>query len=161
MLRTGPVRIRQVVLAKAAQAFPAMAALGVAIGVGAAWLLDLSPALAAVSPWTGLAGAAVASGLGVGLGAALPRFDAAAATDVPLSPGGLAYMGAGLLWALGHTVLLAWPAWQVLRGASDAALWASPGGRLAAALAVAWALAFTVGPLLLGTARLARWEPGD
>lgn len=161
MLRTGPVRVRQIVAAKAAQAFPVMAVLGLAVGVGAALLLDLSPALAAASPWTGLAGAAVATGLGVGLGSALPRFDASSPTEVPLSPGGLAYMGAGLSWALGHTVLLAWPAWQVLRGAPAGAVWASPGGMIAAALALVWATLFTVVPLVAGSARLARWEPGD
>jgi ABC-2 type transport system permease protein len=161
MLRTGPLRVRQIVAAKALQAFPAMAALGLAVGAGAAWLLDLSPALAAASPWTGLAGAAVATGLGIGLGSALPRFDAAAPTEVPLSPGGLAYMGAGLAWALGHTLLLAWPAWQVLRGAPGEAVWTSPGGLAAAGLALLWAVAFTVVPLAIGTARLARWEPGD
>lgn len=161
MLRTGPIRVRHIVVAKAAQAFPPMALLGVGIGVGAAWSLDLSPALAAASPWTGLAGAAVATGLGVGLGAALPRFDAASPTEVPLSPGGLAYMGAGLVWALGHTVLLAWPAWQVLRGVGAGSVWASPGGVIAALLALAWAAAFSVLPLMLGVAQLARWEPGD
>jgi ABC-2 type transport system permease protein len=160
LVRTGPVRSWQLVLAKAAQAAPPMLVLGGGVGIGAAALLDLSPALAAASPWNGVAAALVATGLGVGLGAAWPRFDASSPAEVPLSPGGLAYMGAGLVWALGQTVLLAWPAWQVLRGAGGA-VWTTPGGRLALALAVAWTAAFTVAPLVLGTRRLARHEPGD
>lgn len=160
MVRTGPLPVRQLVAAKLAQALPPMLVLGVGIGVGAAVSMDLSPALAAASPWAGAAAALVASALGVGLGAAWPRFDAASANEVPLSPGGLAYMGAGLAWALGQTVILAWPAWQVLR-AGGGAVWATPGGRVAIGLALLWAALFTVVPLLLGTARLARWEPGD
>ena len=158
LIRTGPIATWQIVAAKAAQALPAMLVLGVAIGAGAARLLDLSPALAAASPWNGAAAALVATGLGVGLGAAWPRFDASSPAEVPLSPGGLAYMGAGLVWALGQTVLLAWPAWQVLRGAGDAA-WASPGGRLALLAAILWTALFTLLPMLLGTRRLARLEP--
>lgn len=166
MVRTGPLPVRQLVAAKLAQALPPMLALGVGIGAGAALSMDLSPALAAASPWAGAAAALVASGLGVGLGAAWPRFDAASPNEVPLSPGGLAYMGTGLAWALGQTAILAWPAWQVLGGGSvggvdAAAVWATPGGRWAIGLALAWTAAFTIVPLLLGTARLARWEPGD
>jgi len=97
----------------------------------------------------------------VGLGAAWPRFDASGPTEVPLSPGGLAYMGAGLVWALGQTVLLAWPAWQVLQGAPDAAVWTSAGGVIAASAAALWTVGFAFLPLWLGTARLERWEPGD
>ena len=161
-----PLPVRQLVAAKLAQALPPMLALGVGIGAGAALSMDLSPALAAASPWAGAAAALVASGLGVGLGAAWPRFDAASPNEVPLSPGGLAYMGTGLAWALGQTAILAWPAWQVLGGGSvggvdAAAVWATPGGRWAIGLALAWTAAFTIVPLLLGTARLARWEPGD
>lgn len=160
LLRTAPLATWRVVSAKAAQAFPPMALLGVGIGLGAARALDLSPGLAAASPWNGAAAALVATGLGVGLGAAWPRFDANSPTEIPLSPGGLAYMGAGLVWALGQTALLAWPAWQVLRG-SGGSVWATPGGRLALLLALAWTASFTVLPLLLGTRRLARFEPGD
>ncbi|MEX2502974.1 MAG: hypothetical protein WD336_11405, partial [Trueperaceae bacterium] len=168
LLRTGPIPVQRLLLAKAASAFPAMLAMGLAIGVGAAWMLDLSPALAAASRWGGVAAATVATGLGVGLGAAWPRFDATSPNEIPLSPGGLAYMGAGLVWALGQTALLAWPAWQVLRvgGAQvavpdAAAVYGTPGGLLAIALAVAWTAAFTLLPLAFGAWRLARYEPGD
>ncbi len=168
LLRTGPIGVRRLLLAKALSAAMILLALGLAIGVGAAWALDLSPALAAASPWAGVAAATVATGLGVGLGAAWPRFDASNPNEIPLSPGGLAYMGAGLVWALGQTALLAWPAWQVLRvgGAqvsppSAAEVYGSPGGLIAVALTIVWTAAFTVVPLAFGAWRLARYEPGD
>ncbi|MDZ7800485.1 MAG: hypothetical protein U5K81_06795 [Trueperaceae bacterium] len=160
LVRTAPISTGRLVAAKFLQALPPMLALGLAVGAGAAWLLDLSPPLAAVSPWAGAGAALAACGLGVGLGAAWPRFDAASPAEVPLTPGGLVYMGAGMSYALAQTVILAWPAWQVLR-TPGAPVWRTPEGMLAAGLAAALTLAVTALPLVFGARALARVELGD
>ncbi len=158
-LHTAPLRARAIVAAKLAHALPPLLVLGVGLGVAQSLLLDVSPNLATAA-WFGGALAAVAiASLGVGLGAAFPRFDATQPTDVPMSPGGLLYMTTALVYAAGLTVALAYPAWQTLVD-PELAVWASPAGRLSAAIAIGWTLVTAGVALALGTWRLGRYEAG-
>ncbi len=152
LLQTGPVRAGQVVAAKFWGVLPLMSVLGVGVGLAVAGRLGVSPALAFATPIAGLCAALAISGLGVGLGAAFPRFDATNPAEIPMSTGGLLYMGSSLLYAALSTLLFAYPVLRVLR-APGAFRWASGEG-------VVLTAAFTLLPLLFGARRLGRYESG-
>lgn len=160
LLKTGPVSSAQIVLSKFGHSLPIMLVLGVGLGVAAARLIDLSPALAWASPVAGLCAALAITGLGVGLGAAFPRFDATSPSEIPLSAGGLLYMALSLAYSVALTLLLAWPAWQTLRNPNES-VWSTPGGWLVLALLASLTLLATVLPLVYGSYRLDRYEVGD
>lgn len=159
LLRTAPLSAASVVAAKLVLVLPPLLILGLGLGAAQALLLDVSPGLASASWLAGGCAALAVACMGVGLGAAFPRFDATQVAEVPMSPGGLLYMATSLVYAAGLTALLAFPA---LAGwlPPDGALWTSQWGALAAALAVAWTLAFSGVAMLLGILRFRRWEPG-
>lgn len=159
LLRTGPLRARHIVAAKFWGALPPMLLLGGGLGVAVAGRLGVSPMLALATPVAGVCAAVAVTGLGVGLGAAFPRFDAASPTEVPLSLGGLIYMALSLAYAVATTLLFAYPTYRTLR-APGTFRWDSPlGGALLVAVLVVTAL-WTVLPLAFGSARLARHESG-
>jgi ABC-2 type transport system permease protein len=158
-LRTAPLRTRAIVAAKMAHALPPLFALGVGLGLAQAALLDVSPNLATAAWFAGACASVATAALGVGLGAAFPKFDATQATEVPMSPGGLLYMTLALVYAAGLTVALAYPAWSTLVDPS-LPVWASAAGRASAAVALAWTAAFALPALAYGTARLDRYEAG-
>ena len=160
MLKTGPIRSGQIVLAKFLHALPVMIVLGGGLGLLAARLLDLSPTLAYAAPIAGLLSALAVTGLGVGLGAAFPRFDAVSASEIPLSAGGLLYMTSALAYAAAQTVLLAYPAWRTIRDPGQL-VWLEAEGVLLLGLALVLTLAATALPLWFGSRRLARFEPGE
>jgi ABC-2 type transport system permease protein len=159
LVRTAPVRTAQVVVGKLLHVLPTMLALGVGLGLAQASLLDVSPTLATASIVAGVCAAIGVSALGVGLGAAFPRFDATNPAEVPMSPGGLLYMTSSLLFAAGLTVILAYPAWRALIDPTSA-VWASTEGRLVVAVAAGFTLLVAAGALTLGMARLHRLEAG-
>lgn len=160
MLQTGPVRARQVVMAKFWGALPVMLLLGGGLGIAVAGRLGVSAPLALATPVAGLCAALAITGLGVGLGAAFPRFDATNPAEVPMSTGGLLYMALALAYAGLNTLLFAYPAYRLLRAPSGFA-WRSPEGALVLALVGLATLAFTILPLALGSYRLSRYEAGD
>lgn len=159
LLRTAPLSVTSVIMAKLALVLPPLLLLGLGLGAAQALLLDVSSGLASASWLAGGCAAVAVACLGVGLGAAFPRFDATQVAEVPMSPGGLLYMAMSLVYAAGLTLLLAFPA---LAGwlPPDGAIWATRSGAWAAVLAVVWTLAFGGAALLLGIARFRRWEPG-
>jgi ABC-2 type transport system permease protein len=159
-LRTGPVTPGGVLAAKFAHALPPLLLLGVGLGIAQATLLDVSPNLASASIVGGLLAAVAVSALGVGLGAAFPRFDATQAAEVPVSPGGLIYMTLALVYATGLTALLAYPAWATLVDPAQP-FWSSSAGQWTAALAVVWTLLFGLGAMSYGRGRFARHEAGQ
>lgn len=159
-LRTGPIDPTAVLAAKFAYAMPPLLVLGLGLGFAQGALLDVSVNLASASIVAGALAAVAVTGLGVGLGAAYPRYDATQAAEVPVSPGGLLYMTLALLYAAGLTALLAYPAWATIVDPSRP-VWASFEGRLTAAIAVAWTLAFAGGALAFGRWRFARYESGS
>jgi ABC-2 type transport system permease protein len=160
ILRTGPLGAGGVLAAKFAHALPPLLLLGVGLGVAQATLLDVSPNLASASVAAGLLASVAVTGLGVGLGAAFPRYDATQTAEVPVSPGGLLYMTLALLYAAGLTALLAYPAWATLVDPTRP-FWASAAGQLTVALALGWTLLFALAALAFGRHRFARHEAGQ
>jgi len=159
LLRTAPLRARQVVLAKFWGALPVMVLLGGGLGVAVAGRLGVSPVLAVASPIAGVCAGIAATGLGVGLGAAFPRFDATSPAEVPLSTGGLLYMALGLAYAALATLLFAYPSYRTLR-APGSFHWSSVEGLAVLGAVGVLTLLWTVLPMLFGSARLARYESG-
>lgn len=159
LLRTGPVRARQIVMAKFWGAAPLMVLLGGGLGIAVAGRLGVSHTLALASPLAGACAGLAATGLGVGLGAAYPRFDVASPAEVPLSTGGLLYMGLSLAYSVLGALLFAYPAYRTLRAPSSFRWESLEGAAVLAGVALATGL-FTVVPLVLGSARLSRYEPG-
>lgn len=161
LLRTAPVRAWRIVFAKFLGALPPMLALGVGLGAAVAGRLELSPALAVAAPLAGGLAAFATAGLGVGLGAAFPRFDSVNPHEVAVSSGGLLYMALSLAYAALSTLLFAYPTWRSLFGGRNAFSWTAPDGLLVLAALVLLCALFTLVPLLLGSHRLSRWEPSD
>ncbi len=159
LLRTAPLRARQMVFAKFWGAVPVMVVLGGGLGVAVAGRLGVGPVLALASPVAGVCAGLAATGLGVGLGAAFPRFDATSPAEVPLSTGGLLYMAFALIYAALATVLFAYPAYRTLR-APGSFHWGSTEGVVVLTLVAAVTLLWTLVPLWFGSARLARYESG-
>jgi len=161
LVKSAPVPVGQLVLAKFFGALPLLLALGVGLGLAVAGRLELSPALALAAPLAGAFAAFAVAGLGVGLGAAFPKFDSTNPAEIPLSTGGLLYMAGSMTYAGLSTLLFAYPAWRTLaRGVRSGFNWSSGEGLLVLGLLLVVTAAFTVLPLWFGTARLARWEPG-
>ena len=159
LLRTGPLRARQIVMSKFWHTLPIMAILGTGLGVAAARLIDVSPSLAFVSPFAGLCAAVATTGLGVGLGAAFPRFNATSPSEIPMAAGGLLYMALSLLYALLMTLLLVWPAWRTLQNPS-LFIWSTLTGQLLLLSVLALTLITTLTALLFGSHKLEWYEPG-
>ena len=160
MLKTGPMSARSIVMSKFWHTLPAMLLLGAGLGVAASLLLDVSSTLAWASPVAGFCAALATTGLGVGLGAAFPKFNATTPSEIPMAAGGLLYMALSLAYAATMTLILAWPAWQALRNPNAFVWWTPQGGLVLLMLLVLTALS-TVLPLMYGSYRLARYEPGD
>jgi len=159
LLRTGPLNSWQIVWAKFLHALPIMAVLGTGLGLAVAHLVDVSPTLAFAAPLAGLSAAIAITALGVGLGAAFPRFDATSPAEIPLSPGGLLYMTLSLAYAGLMTLILAWPAWQALR--TPGLPWGQSEGQLLLLALAGLTLVTTAAPLAYGSRRLSRYEPGS
>lgn len=159
LLRTGPLRARHIVAAKFYGALPVMVALGGGLGVAVAGRLGVSPVLALATPLAGACAGVAVTGLGVGLGAAFPRFDAASPSEIPLSLGGLIYMALSLAYAVVTTLLFAYPTYRSLR-APGTFQWGSAEGLALLAAVLMVTVLWTLVPLAFGSARLARFESG-
>ena len=109
LLRTAPLTAAQIVRAKFLGLLPLMLLLSLTLALSSAVLLSLGAATVLASVLVGLSSALVLTALGVGLGAALPRFTADNPAEIGFSPGGLLYIGAGLLCSLVLVALLARP----------------------------------------------------
>jgi ABC-2 type transport system permease protein len=169
LLRTSNLTSKHIVIIKFWHALPIMLIMGIGLGIATALMIDVSPTLAWAAPMAGLSAALVITGLGVGLGAAFPRFDANNPAEIPLSPGGLLYMAFSLLFAGLMTVLLAYPAWFSMGSPTnvlairptDEVLWFRLEGLRFLLLVVGVTALATALPLWFGSYRLSRYEPGD
>ena len=110
LLRTAPVSPRQIVLSKFWGALPVTLILGLVMGLASARAMDLGPVLLLLSALVSVSNALVITALGVGLGAAAPRFDADNPAEIGVSAGGLAFMGLSLAYSVLCLLLLARPA---------------------------------------------------
>ena len=160
LLRTSAMKPKDIVMIKFWHSLPLMLSLGLGLGLSAAFLIDLSPTLAIASPLAGISSAFVISGLGVGLGAAFPRFDATNPSEIPMSAGGLLYMTLALLYAAILTAVFAWPAWRTLNNPNEI-LWLQTEGALFLLGVLVLTLLGTFLPLMFGSHSLAKYEPGD
>lgn len=110
LLRTAPISPRQIVLSKFWGALPVTLVLGLVMGLASARALDLGPVLLLLSALVSVSNALVITAMGVGLGAAAPRFDADNPAEIGVSAGGLAFMGLSLAYSVLCLLLLARPA---------------------------------------------------
>ena len=106
MLQTGPVSQQTMLLTRFGLALFFLLPLGFALGFYSPRVLGLDDNLGQISLILGLASAFTASAIGVGLGAAFPKFDASNPAEVPVGLGGFMYMGFMLLHS-GLLVVLA------------------------------------------------------
>ncbi|RJF73851.1 hypothetical protein D3875_17605 [Deinococcus cavernae] len=110
LLRTAPISPRQIVTSKFWGVLPTTALLGLVMGIASAHAMNLGATLMLLSVLVSLSNALVITALGVGLGAAAPKFDADNPAEIGVSPGGLAFMGLSLAYSVLCLLLLAKPA---------------------------------------------------
>lgn len=109
MVQTAPVSRAAILLTRFGLALFFLLPLGVLLGYFSPQVIDLRGGLTEISVLLGIAAAIAAAGLGVGLGTAFPRFDAANPAEIPIGTGGLLYMGLALLHSAGLVILAARP----------------------------------------------------
>ncbi|MFC6591089.1 hypothetical protein ACFP81_02945 [Deinococcus lacus] len=110
LLRTGPISPRQIVVSKFLSILPVTVLLSLSMAVLSARAMDVGPTILVLSVLLGLSNALVMTALGVGMGAAAPRFAADNPAEIGVSPAGLAFMGLSLLYSVGLAALLGRPA---------------------------------------------------
>ncbi|THF88734.1 hypothetical protein E7T09_06025 [Deinococcus sp. KSM4-11] len=110
LLRTAPIDPRQIVLSKFLGVLPVTLTVGLVMGIASAKSMGLGPTLLLLSVLVSLSSAFVITALGVGLGAAAPKFDADNPAEIGVSAGGLAFMGLSLAYSVLCLLLLAKPA---------------------------------------------------
>lgn len=110
LLRTAPIQPRQIVLSKFLGVLPVTLTVGLVMGLASAAAMNLGPTLFLLSALVSVSNALVITALGVGLGAAAPKFDADNPAEIGVSPGGLAFMGLSLAYSVLCLLLLARPA---------------------------------------------------
>lgn len=110
LLRTAPVSPREIVTSKFWSVLPVTLVLGLVMGVASARSMNLGPTLLLLSVLVSISNAFVITALGIGLGAAAPKFDADNPAEIGVSAGGLAFMGLSLAYSVLCLLLLAKPA---------------------------------------------------
>ncbi len=110
MLRTAPISPKQIVLSKFWGVLPVTMMLGLIMGILSARGMDLGPTLVVLSILVNISNAFVITALGVGLGAAAPKFNADNPAEIGVSAGGLAFMGLSTVYSVLCLLLLARPA---------------------------------------------------
>ncbi|MDK2012568.1 MULTISPECIES: putative ABC transporter permease subunit [unclassified Deinococcus] len=110
LLRTAPIQPCQIVLSKFLGVLPVTLTVGLVMGLASAAAMNLGPTLFLLSALVSISNALVITALGVGLGAAAPKFDADNPAEIGVSPGGLAFMGLSLAYSVLCLLLLARPA---------------------------------------------------
>jgi ABC-2 type transport system permease protein len=161
LLRTSPLSARQIVIAKFWGALPSTLLLALCLGWFAARSLDLTPIITAMSVLVGFSSAFVMTGLGVGIGAAVPRFKFDNPAEVAVSAGGLIYMGSAILFGGVLTIIAARPAYisiSDVRYSQGLEYFASSEGLLILGLMFVLTILGTILPMWFGWTRLDRHE---
>ncbi len=161
LLRTSPLSAKQIVLAKFWGALPPTLLLALSLGWFAAQSLELTPIITTMSVLVGFSSAFVMTGLGVGIGAAVPRFKFDNPAEVAVSAGGLIYMGVAILFGGILTLIAARPAYVSLfdaRFTSSFNYFVSFEGLLVLGLMLVLTVLGTILPMWFGWQRLDRHE---
>ncbi|MER3482123.1 MAG: hypothetical protein C4332_02105 [Meiothermus sp.] len=153
MLQTGPVSKATMLLTRFALALFFLLPLGILLGYFSPKVLGLDANLTAISLLLGVASAVAAAGLGVGLGAAYPKFDAPNPAEVPIGIGGFLYMGLSLLHSAGLVLLASRPVYLAFTKGENA-YFSSPEGGLWLLILLAVTLIPTVLALMFGYQRM-------
>ena len=111
MLRTSPISTANIVLAKFWGALPATLILALCLGYFSATSLNLSPVITLSSVLVAFSSAFAITALGVGVGAAVPRFKSDNPSEIAFSAGGLIYMVLALFYSGLLVVIVARPAY--------------------------------------------------
>ncbi len=161
LLRTSPLSARQIVMAKFWGALPPTLLLALCLGWFAARSLDLTPIITAMSVLVGFSSAFVMTGLGVGIGAAVPRFKFDNPAEVAVSAGGLIYMGSAIIFGGILTVIAARPAYVSIsdvRYSQGLEYFGSREGLLILGLMFILSVLGTILPMWFGWTRLDKHE---
>ncbi len=111
LLRTSPISTANIVLAKFWGALPATLILALCLGYFSATSLNLSPVITLSSVLVAFSSAFAITALGVGVGAAVPRFKSDNPSEIAFSAGGLIYMVLALFYSGLLVVIVARPAY--------------------------------------------------
>jgi ABC-2 type transport system permease protein len=111
LLRTSPISTRGVVMAKFWGALPATLVLALCLGYFSATSLNLSPTITFSSVLVAFSSAFAITALGVGIGAAVPRFKSDNPAEIAFSAGGLIYMVVSLFYSGLLVLIVARPAY--------------------------------------------------
>ncbi len=161
LLRTSPLSAQQIVMAKFWGALPPTLLLALCLGWFAARSLDLTPIITAMSVLVGFSSAFVMTGLGVGIGAAVPRFKFDNPAEVAVSAGGLIYMGSAIIFGGILTIIAARPAYisiSDVRYSQGLEYFSSSEGLLILGLMFILSVLGTILPMWFGWTRLDKHE---
>jgi ABC-2 type transport system permease protein len=161
LLKTGPVTGAMVVMAKYAGALPVTLIMAVVLGFASAQILGLSPLISLLSVLIAASNATVLTALGVGIGAAIPRFKSDNPAEIAVSVGGFLYMVLSLLYSV-VTVAVTFRVAYIAGTQPDRypglSMLSTPDGYLALGLLLLATIVGTVVPLWIGSNRLERFE---
>ncbi len=161
LLRTGPVRAQDVVSAKFVGALPPTFFLALMLGLVSALALQLTPTITLLSVLVAASCALVMTALGVGIGAAMPRFKADNASEIAISPGALIYMMLSLFYSGLLVVVAARPAFLSITKSKlfpGLSYFSTPEGWLVLGIFVVATVLGTVAPLVYGSVKLDQHE---
>jgi ABC-2 type transport system permease protein len=161
LLRTSPLSTKQIVLAKFWGALPPTLILAFFLGLLSALSLQLSMIVTLMSVVVAVSSAFVMTALGVGIGAAVPRFKFDNPAEVAVSAGGLIYMGCSIVFGGIMTVIAARPVYigfSDTRYAQGLNYFSSVEGLLVLGIMLILTVLGTLLPLWFGWSRLDRHE---
>lgn len=161
ILRTGPISSRSIVMAKYWGALPPTLVLALVLGFFSANSLQLSATIQLSSVLVAISSALAITALGVGVGAALPRFKADNPAEVAVSAGGLLYMVLSLFYSGFLVLIVARPAYLSVTQPSlypGLSYYASLEGLLVLGLLLAFTLIGSIVPLWYGWVKLDQFE---
>jgi ABC-2 type transport system permease protein len=161
LLRTSPLSTKQIVLAKFWGALPPTLILAFCLGFFSALSLQLTAIVTLMSVVVAISSAFVMTGLGVGIGAAVPRFKFDNPAEVAVSAGGLIYMGCSIVFGGIMTVIAARPVYMGFtdpRYTQGLGYFSSTEGVLVLGLMLVLTVLGTLLPLWLGWRQLDRHE---
>ncbi len=161
ILRTGPISSRSIVLAKYWGALPPTLLLALVLGYFSASSLNLSAVLQFSSVLVAVSSALAITALGVGVGAALPRFKADNPAEVAVSAGGLLYMVLSLFYSGFLVLIVARPAYLSVTQPNlypGLSYFASLEGFLVLGLMLVFTVVGTIAPLWYGWVKLDQFE---